>query len=92
MLTNDQLEANQRDIIAVLQWLIPATTKAQQDDHPSAFAMRRLLAQIPKPANAVDTRPDGVRRKEFIKKMSQPASPEQANAFIEQQKPVKAVT
>jgi hypothetical protein len=83
---------NEIDIITVLQWLIPATAKAQQDNHPSTFAMRRLLAQIPKPADAVDTRPDGVRRKAFIEKMSQPATREQANAFLEQQKPVKAVS
>jgi hypothetical protein len=86
------LTDNEKDIVAVLQWLIPATTKAQQDGHPSTFAMRRLLAQIPKPADAVDTRPDGVRRKAFIEKMSQPATREQANAFLERQKPVKAVT
>jgi hypothetical protein len=79
---------NEIDIITVLQWLIPATAKAQQDNHPSTFAMRRLLAQIPKPADAVDTRPDGVRRKEYLAKMKEGNSPAQANAFLERQKAV----
>jgi hypothetical protein len=63
---------NERDIITVLEWLIPATTKQPTDR--IAATMQRLLAQLPKPADVVDTRPDGERRKEFLEKQKQPAT------------------
>jgi hypothetical protein len=54
---------NERDIITLLDWLIPATTKAPTDK--IAAIRQRLVDQLPKAA-AIDGRPDGERRKEFI--------------------------
>jgi hypothetical protein len=86
------LSQNEIDILAILQFAI--ATKAPDDSARAALA--RLLAQIPKPAEAVDTRPDAVRRKEFIEaskaplpKMTLPpvvSDGERRAEFIEQQK------
>ena len=58
---------NERDILAVLESITatrPLTDKI-------AAAMKRLLDQIPKPA-AIDNRPDGERRKDFIEAQKGP--------------------
>lgn len=54
---------NEIDITAILNWLIPATTKAPPESITAA--MQRLVGQLPK-ASDVDTRPDGARRKAFL--------------------------
>jgi hypothetical protein len=60
---------NEMDITAILNWLIPATTKAPPDK--IAATMQRLIGQLPKPVD-VDARPDSERRAEFIEKMKGP--------------------
>jgi hypothetical protein len=60
---------NERDIITLLDWLIPATTKAPTDK--IAAIRQRLVDQLLKAA-AIDGRPDGERRAEFIEKMKGP--------------------
>jgi hypothetical protein len=62
------LTTNEQDIIAVLEYAI--TTKNPPDRITAA--MKRLLAQHPQP-ETVDV-PDGVRRKEFLAKLQQPAT------------------
>ncbi len=66
MMTIEQLEANQRDIITILEWLIPATTKQPTDR--IAAAMQRLLPPRPE-----TEKPDGERRREFLEKIKQPS-------------------
>jgi hypothetical protein len=60
---------NEMDIITLLDWLIPATTKAPTDK--IAAIRQRLVGQLPKPVD-VDARPDSERRAEFIEKNKGP--------------------
>jgi hypothetical protein len=60
---------NERDIITLLDWLIPATTKAPPDKITAA--RQRLVDQLPKPAD-IDNRPDGERRAELIERNKGP--------------------
>jgi hypothetical protein len=92
MTTIEQLEENQRDIIAVLQWLGATKTPTEK----IAGALRRLSAQLPQPEAA--TRPQHLenveRRKELLARERQPLRngmvlPPMSVAELEQQKQYK---
>jgi hypothetical protein len=62
------LTDNERDLIAVLEFAISTKNPPER----ITGAMKRLLAQLPQP-ETVDV-PDGVRRKEFLQRLQQPAT------------------
>jgi hypothetical protein len=75
MKTIEQLEQNQRDIIAVLEWLIPATAKQPTDR--IAFAMQRLLEQSISPESRAAAEQEQQRLKEMAERkerLKQPAT------------------
>jgi hypothetical protein len=62
------MTTNEQDFLSIIVWL--ASTRSP-DDRAGA-ALQRLLAQMPKPAEEIDTRPDGVRRRESIEAAKAP--------------------